>query len=77
MPTEPLAATLEQGLTAACADFIEVVEAGLGELPQDAVTAVVDEMVAGSQFPIVLVGARVACVGGVDLQAVLQVLDCA
>lgn len=71
MPADYLVSTLEAGLTEAGIGPAEVSAAEIYQLLPEETTAVIDEMVAGSQFPMVLVGDRVVCTGGVDLQVII------
>lgn len=74
MPTEWFVSVLQRALDAAGVAEVQVESADLYELPQASITAVVDEMVTGSEFPMVLVDDRVVCVGGVRPEAVLGAL---
>lgn len=76
-PREVLARTLKAGLSAAAVEVADIRAGDMGELselPDAARHAVLDEIVAGSDFPMVVVGERVACVGGVDVSAVVAAL---
>lgn len=71
MPAEGLVALVEEKLRAADIGSVEVVSAELYDLAGQASIAVVDEMVVGSDFPMVLVADRVVCTGDVDLDAIV------
>jgi len=51
-----------------------VVAEDLWDLPEALSTAVVDEIVEGHDFPMVAVGGRVICVGGIDMDSVVREL---
>lgn len=72
MPVDMLAKMLEESLSSAGVGPAEVITAEIYQLSPQASTVVIDEMVAGAAFPMVLVGDRVVCTGGVDLPAVLE-----
>lgn len=75
MPAEMLVRSLEAGISKAGVTTAEVVAGDLWELPHEMSTPVVDEMVAGQGFPMVLVDKRVVCVGGIDVDAVVKELS--
>ena len=74
MPTEWLVGMLREGLAGAGLDAGEITADDLWGLPGHLSTPVVDEMVAGHDFPMVIVGDRVVCVGGVDVDSVVEAL---
>lgn len=75
MPAEQLVTMIEQRLAAADLGPVEVVAAELFDLAGQASTAVVDEMIFGSDFPMVLVADSVVCTGSVDFDAILAVAE--
>lgn len=72
MPAEWFVSAIEERLAAAGKADTQVITAEIYQLTPGESTVVIDEMVAGSEFPMVVVGDRVVCTGGVDLQAVLE-----
>jgi len=72
MPADWLVRTVEDRLAQEGIGPAEVVAAEIYELSPEQTTAILDEMVGGAPFPMVLVGERVVCTGGVDLEAVLE-----
>ncbi len=72
MPAETVTEALERALADAGLGPAEVTIAEIYQLSPAESTVIIDEMVAGAEFPMVLVGERVACTGTVDLQAVLE-----
>jgi hypothetical protein len=72
MPAETVAEALERALADAGLTSAEVTVAEIYQLSPAESSVIIDEMVAGAEFPMVLVGERVACTGAVDLQAVLE-----
>ena len=75
MPVEWLVRTVEDGLAKAGVDSAEVVASDLWELPAEMSTPIVDEMLAGHGFPMVLAGERVVCFDGIDLDAIVRGLS--
>ncbi len=75
MPVEYLVNTLKGGLAAAGIDWVEVVPGDMWELPPEVTTPVIDEVMAGHDFPMVLVDNRIACMNGIDVEAVVQALS--
>jgi len=75
MPAEVLVRSLEAGISKAGVTTAEVVAGDLWELPREMSTPVVDEMIAGHGFPMVLLGERVVCMDGIDVDAVVKELS--
>ena len=66
--------TLEQALAEAGVASAEVVSGDIWELPPEMSVPVVDKMVEGLGFPMVIAGNRVVCTDGVDPAAVVSEL---
>jgi len=69
-----LVRSLEKGLAEAGVAAVEVVAGDMWELPPEMSTPIVDKMIEGAGFPMVLAGSRVVCTDGVDLQTVVSEL---
>lgn len=74
MPADVLVRTLEAGMIEAGITSAEVVAGDLWELPPERSKPVVDSMLEGHGFPMVLANERVVCVDGVDVQTVVSAL---
>ena len=73
-PVETLVRVLEQALAEAGVTAAEVVSSDIWELPPEMSVPIVDKMVEGRGFPMVLAGNRVVCTDGVDSAAVVSEL---
>jgi hypothetical protein len=74
MPTEWFVNIVERAITSAGITQADVSGCELYDLEPAAMHSVMDQVVAGHEFPMVLVGNRVACVGGVNADAVLDAI---
>ena len=74
MPADMLVETLEAGIAKAGITSAKVVAGDLWELPPEKSGPVVDSMMEGHGFPMVLAGECVVCVDGVDVATVVSAL---
>jgi hypothetical protein len=76
MPTEWRLQVLETRIAERTSRRVSAYEVPYEELPHDLVGSILDELVRrGADFPVVLVGDRIACADGVELEAVLAFLE--
>ena len=75
VPDEIIVGSLAAGLTKAGITSAEVVAEDMWELPPEMTTPVVDEMIAGHDFPMVMIDKRVICMDGINVDAVVKELS--
>jgi hypothetical protein len=74
MPAGWHLAALHAALKSTGVADVDVAESDIYGLPPKAASSVVDKMVTGGEFPMVIIDDDVVCEGGVDAGAVAQAL---